>query len=732
MTTLTSRKLKAVPLLAFALLSAGGAFAADASISGTYKGVRTADRFSISSPLATVAASGTSPRVVVEREANDDRPSGQEGPLGPQETDLQVQMRVGVGTDMPSASVSFDGLTNTLGVYPPDPNGAVGPNHYVQMVNSTFGVFNKSGVMLLGPYNTNVLWAGLGGPCETENAGDPIVLYDQLADRWLLSQFTAAGPTYYNCIALSTGPDPTGTYYRWAFSTGTQFPDYPKLAVWPDAYYLANREFAGGASFSGVGAYALNRAQMLVGNASPQVISFSTGTSPSYAMGDGLLPVSVDGTALPPAGSPAYFIGSRDNGGPYGAPTDALNIWTFFADFATPSNSTFALTNVVATAAFDSMLSTCSSRNCIPQPGTAQKLDHQGYRQRLLHRAAYRNFGTHESIVTNQSVEAAAGLSGIRWWEIRSPRSAPFIYQEGTYAPGITDGIHRWMGSIAQDRNGAMGLGFSVSDATSTYPGVRFTGRLASDPVGLMSQGEGILVNGGGSQTGTAARWGDYSAMSVDPVDDCTFWYTTEYYATTSATGWRTRIGAFKFPSCGPTYPITTAVSPVAGGSVSCSPNPVSSGGTATCTATPSSGYGFSSWGGHCSGTSPTCQLTNVTSSKNVTANFVLMVAPGAPTITSVQVLPGAATFFLSAPANTGGGPIVQYAVTCSAAGQPTRSATSTSLQVTVTGLKGGVVYSCSATASNSSYTSPSSTTSTVSILKSASNIVPVLMLLLD
>jgi hypothetical protein len=175
-------------------------------------------------------------------------------------------------------------------------------------------------------------------------------------------------------------------------------------------------------------------------------------------------------------------------------------------------------------AAFDSIFPCApGARECIPQPGTAQKIDHLGYRQRPLHRAAYRNFGTHESIVTNQSVEAAPGISGIRWWEIRSPNAAPAIFQQGTYAPGITDGIHRWMGSIAQDQQGNMALGYSASNS-AVFPSVWYTGRLVGDALGTMPQGEGSFVNGLGSQTSTAARWGDYTAMTVDPVDDCTFW----------------------------------------------------------------------------------------------------------------------------------------------------------------------------------------------------------------
>jgi hypothetical protein len=472
-------------------------------------------------------------------------PTGNEGPPGPQDEDPIVQRRQGDGPDIPAPAASFDAISAT-GYTPPDTVGDVGPAHYVQMVNTSYAVYNKSGTLVAGPYAINTLWAGFGGACQTENSGDPVVLYDQFADRWLLMQFTSAGPTYYLCMALSTSGDPAGTFYRWAISTGSHFPDYPKLGVWSDAYLATTRDFDPG--FVGVGVYALNRAQMLAGNPSPVVISMSTGTSPAYAMGDGLQPVDIDGFTLPPAGSPGFFIGSRDNGGPYGAPSDALNLWKLSYDFDSPPSSTLTLSDTVPVAAFDSMLAACSGRSCVPQPGTANKVDHQGYRQRVLHRAAYRNFGTHEAIVTNQSIEASA-ISGIRWWELRSPNASPFVYQEGTYAPGTSDGIHRWFGSFAQDKYGNAALGYSVSDGTSTYPGIRYTGRLAGDTLGLLPQGEGTIVTGGGSQTGSQ-RWGDYSSMNVDPLDDCTFWYTTEYYATTSSGGWKTRVGAFKFPGC--------------------------------------------------------------------------------------------------------------------------------------------------------------------------------------
>ncbi|MCA9869645.1 MAG: hypothetical protein KC487_04600, partial [Anaerolineae bacterium] len=269
-----------------------------------------------------------------------------------------------------------------------------------------------------------------------------------------------------------------------------------------------------------------------------------------YNVGMGLLPADIDGPTLPPGGSPEYYMGSMDDGGGLGAPQDALTLWKFTADFNTPANSSFVLANTIPIAPYDTIPAFCSGRSCVPQPGTANKLDSLAYRQRPMFRLAYRNYGSHESLVTNQTVEASTTMSGIRWWEVRSPNSSPVLYQDSTYAPGLQDGIHRWMGSIAMDGAGNMALGYSASDGTSTYPSSWYTGRLASDPLNTMPQGEGSIIDGTGSQTGSQ-RWGDYTAMTVDPVDDCTFWYVNEWVPTTSSVGWQLRIGAFKFDECG-------------------------------------------------------------------------------------------------------------------------------------------------------------------------------------
>ena len=511
-------------------------------VKGTYRGVFTAVKFDISPPLSEIKP--IPPNGICTRKEDEDAEFIQ-GPLGKQDMDAVVQSITGPQL-IPGPAITFAGLSNTCNCSPPDTIGDIGPNHFVQMTNLSFAIYNRTGTLLYGPALNNTLWAGFGGACQTQNSGDPIVLYDPLADRWLLTQFTAAAP-YMDCVALSTTSNPTGSYYRWAFPVGGNvLPDYPKYGVWPDAYYLSTREV----SAALIGAYALNRAQMLAGNPTPQVIQFLI--AQSYTNGDGLLPADFDGERLPPTGSPNYWLGSMDNGGPYGATQDALTLWKFHVDWAVPANSTFTLTNTLPVAAFDSMFPcTPTSRACIPQPGTTNKVDILSYRQRPTWRLAYRNYGTYESLVTNQSADVTNGLTaGVRWYEIRSPNSTPVIYQQGTYAPGVTDGIFRWMGSIAADSAGNMALGYSTSNGTApNYPGIKYTGRLSTDPLGTMPQGEATIVNGAGSQT-SSQRWGDYSSMNADPVDDCTFWYTQQYFSASSGNTWATYVGAFKFPQC--------------------------------------------------------------------------------------------------------------------------------------------------------------------------------------
>jgi hypothetical protein len=467
---------------------------------------------------------------------------------------------------IPGPLANFEGLSNqdnfnVLGfrVNPPDPIGDVGPNHYVEMINLVFGVYSKTGTLLLGPASLGSLWAGFSVPDCTDQSGDPVVLYDQLADRWLLTQFTTAGPEYWNCVAVSTTGDPTGSYYRYAFSTGLNFPDYPKYGVWRDSYVITTREFGPTVEY-GIGVYGLEKNKMLDGNPNARFVSFFIdGNDPDLLplVGDGLLPADIDGKQKPKNEATIPIVGTQDDGGPYGATFDALNIWDLDVKWRSTPIASLVLADQLPVAPFDSMFPCApTSRDCLPQPGIvnpAQYLDILSYRQRPTWRLAYRNFKDFEGMVTSQSVEATPGMAGMRWYEIRRDDDGEYaLHQQGTYAPA--DGVHRWMGSIAQDKDGNAALGYSVVNGTTVFPGIRYTGRLAGDPLGQMPLGEGVIINGSGVQTTTNSRWGDYTSMNLDPTDDCTFWYVNEYYTAagqaSSPAGWQTRIASFKLPGC--------------------------------------------------------------------------------------------------------------------------------------------------------------------------------------
>ncbi len=488
-----------------------------------------------------------------------------------------LPMTASIPSAIPAPLQSFEGLSNQdnfnifgFRVNPPDPDGDVGPNHYVELINLVLGVYDKQGNLLLGPVAIGALWDGFAIEDCTDPSGDRIVLYDQLADRWLLSQFTTRGPKYYNCVAISQTGDPTGAYYRYAFVTqddpelpgGTFFPDYPKYGVWTNSYLLTTRDF-GDVTGYGVSVYALEKNKMLAGNPSVQVVQFFLDAKvvPIYLMGDGLLPADIDGKRRPIDGAAAPIVGTMDNDAPYGATYDALNIFELRVKWKGPqTTASLALAAQLPVASFDSIFPCApTSRDCLPQPGItnpSQYLDILSYRQRPTWRLAYRNFGTYEALVTNQSVEALPGVAGVRWYEIRrssNPKPTTYsVYQQGTYAQN--DGVHRWMGSIAQDKKGNLALGYSVVNGVDVYPGIRYTGRLSGDPLGQMTLGEGVIINGTGVQTTTNSRWGDYTSMNVDPVDDCTFWYVNEYYTAagqaSSTAGWQTRIASFKLPGC--------------------------------------------------------------------------------------------------------------------------------------------------------------------------------------
>jgi hypothetical protein len=486
---------------------------------------------------------------------------------------VQPSMRAAVtnAATIPTPLQSFDGLGNldnppTLRFTPPDPVGAVGPNHFVEMDNVSFAVYDKQGNLLSGPTLTGDLWQGFAVPDCTDPSGDPVVLYDRNADRWLLSQFTTRGlsdPTlpFYNCVAISETEDPTGAYFRYAFATTQSgkffFPDYPKYGTFGNSYLLTSRDF-GPTTEYGISVYALEKEKMLEGDPDARMVHFflDSAVVPIYQIGDGLLPADVDGDEEPGDRVPAPVVGTMDNGAQYGAPFDALNIYELSVRWRDQPTASLTLAAQLPVAEFDSTFPctdkitpppTSQTRSCIPQPGTTRKIDVLSYRQRPTFRLAYRKFDKYETMVTNQSVQARAGIAGVRWYEIRRIKGQYLLYQQGTYSPD--DGVNRWMGSIAMDRRGNIAVGYSVGNS-DVFPGIRYTGRLRRDPLGEMTLGEASIIEGSGSQLSRGSRWGDYSALTVDPADDCSFWYVNEYYKATSVNLWSTRIGTFQLPGC--------------------------------------------------------------------------------------------------------------------------------------------------------------------------------------
>jgi hypothetical protein len=528
----------------------------------------TAVAFDTSAPLRDLAARYSANQTLPRLDVNEPLEARPEGDAQPLDEGYTVDGALQVAPASPSDPaidpplVNFEGLSNAdnfsvLGfrVNPPSQSGDVGPNHYVEMVNLVYAVYNKAGSRLLGPFAIGALWDGFAvADCAT-NSGDPIVLYDQLVDRWLLTQFTNTATTYYNCVAISVSGDPTGAYYRYAFTSGEFFPDVPKYGVWTNAYLLTTRDF-GPTTEYGISVYALEKKRMVEGDPSARSLHFflDSAVLPTYLIGDGLLPADIDGSGPASVQTPAPIVGTMDNGGPYTAPYDGLNIWQLSVEWVTPSAS-LTLATQLPVAPFDSMFPCApTSRDCLPQPGATaeQYLDFLGYRQRPAMRLTYRDFGAYESFVTSQSIEARPGIAGMRWYEIRRANGVYTLYQQGTYAPD--DGVHRWMGSIAQDQVGNIALGYSVVNGVDVYPGIRYTGRLADAPLGQMNLGEGTIINGTGIQLTTNSRWGDYTSMNVDPVDDCTFWYVNEYYTLAGqpaiTVGWQTRIASIKLPGC--------------------------------------------------------------------------------------------------------------------------------------------------------------------------------------
>jgi hypothetical protein len=445
----------------------------------------------------------------------------------------------------PSALAEIKASTNGVPVdpnarvAPPDTTGDVGPNHYVQWVNLRYAVYTLTrnasneitGFNLVPgfPKNGNVVWQGFGGRCQTDNDGDPIVQYDQLADRWILTQFAVSGTPYTQCVAVSTSSDPTGTYFRYAFSYSRSFNDYPKMGVWPDAYYISYNMFRNGASFTGNTVCAFERARMLAGLSARQACVNTTG-------GHSLEPADLEGTTLPPAGSPNLLMSLTST---------AVQFWRFSVNWAAGTGTLTGPTNVAGVAAFSRA---CGGGACVVQPGTSTRLDTLA--DRLMYRLSYRNFGTHEALVINHSVTSGTG-SGIRWYELRNAAgqtfgsAAPVLHQQGTFAP---TNDFRWMGSAAMDKTGGIAIGYNISSST-IVPSIRYAYRGPADPLGTMGNETSALV-GAGIQTGSLTRWGDYSTISVDPVDGCTMVFTTQFQPANGSFNWSTYIHSFKLSTC--------------------------------------------------------------------------------------------------------------------------------------------------------------------------------------
>ncbi|MEW5985077.1 MAG: hypothetical protein AB1791_00420 [Chloroflexota bacterium] len=445
-------------------------------------------------------------------------------------TDALAQTEEGAG-QMPPPIANFAGMSLAAGGagWPPDTNGDVGPNHYMQTVNTSIAVYDKDSGAELVRLTFDDFFNGTGTICDDYNYGDPVVVYDRLADRWLVTDFAFTGsgttPPYYECMAVSQTGDPVsgGWYMYGMLISNTALDDYPKVAVWPDGYYVTfNMFIAPNFDWGGVDVWAFNRDDMLAGLPADNV-HFNLGPETGYGS---LLASHM--LSEPPAGSPNYVASV--------GPPDQFQVWEFDVDWANPGNSTLTGPTVLPIADF-------AIAQSIPQPGTFTVLDSLSFRPMMQN--IYREVDGVESIWLNHTVASTDGYGGVRWYEVQDPGGAPVLAQEGTYQP---DDNHRWMGSLAVDQDGNMAVGYSVGDS-DLYASIRYAGRLYGEIPGLLPQAEEELIAGTGAQT-TISRWGDYSAMAVDPNDDCTFWYTTEYYITTG-TNWQTRIGSFKFPSCG-------------------------------------------------------------------------------------------------------------------------------------------------------------------------------------
>ena len=420
---------------------------------------------------------------------------------------------------------------------PPDPTLCVGPNHIIQMINGSSGalfkVFNKTGGQIIAQTYLDAI-TGKGG------LGDPIALYDQLADRYILTEFNNKAETTTEGLtfAVSQTNDPAGAWYVYFFSTGTTFPDYPKFSVWPDAYYATTNDFANGSTYSGSSVYAFDRVKMLAGNATATVQKFTMGSSnKEFSMS----PVCLEGTTLPLSGTGGLIAYMNDNTWS-GAAADSIGIFEFNVNFTTPSLTTVSTKSSLIVTAYKSNICTTTRGQCITQPGTTTKVE--ALHEKVMNQPIYRRFGAYEGIVLSHVVDKGSNISGIRWYELRKTTGNWSVYQQSTYSP---DNTHRWLPGICYDAAGNIGLAYNVSSsATSVYPGARYTGRKECDALNTMSYAETVII--AGSAANSSTRYGDYNQLVADP-DGVNFWFTCEYNV---AGTWSTRIASFSLDNCTP------------------------------------------------------------------------------------------------------------------------------------------------------------------------------------
>jgi hypothetical protein len=537
-----------------------------------------------SGPVAEFRGGLPIPRQVIGNRAQSNRPG-----LDMSRAQIQPGAKV-IDPPAPGLDVGWAGLSQGVnrvwygyGVYPPDTQGDVGPNHYIQVVNSQMAIFdlnqlsavNTPKALFVGPINT--LWqSSTLTECKQSQDGDPVVVYDEYADRWLVSQFALPsypnGP-FYECIAVSQTGDPMGAWYLYQYSFSVMN-DYPKFGVWHDGYYMSINQFKPWQTpaWAGQGVVVFDKAAMQSGNPSAAMIYIDTSTAcvngnePECFLG-GMLPADADGTT-PPSG-PEIFMQFDDDA--WGYSPDQLQLWTLVPNWGA-GTATFSHLVDLPTAPFDSEVCPGYVRNCIPQQGTAQGLD--AISDRLMYRLQFRDFGSYKAMVVNHTIDVdnattTNGRAGVRWYELRDTGSGWSIYQQGNV--DFADGKNRWMGSAAMDDVGNIAIGYSVSNA-SMYPGMWYTVHLVTDALGTVRAEKPIVSAGGGAQTGTGARWGDYSMMSVYPqaAGGCYFVYTNEYLRGTTPAEWYTWIGMFHNASCltGDVTPPDTAITSDPGSTV--------------------------------------------------------------------------------------------------------------------------------------------------------------------